>query len=692
MDHWAGSRSVSRGQAYQRQGRVKELALAEDGRLLATVVGSERYVTSAWLVPGQGKSKQVESVCSCPVGASGCKHAVAVIADFLAALAEKRAIPAAEPDDRRWAKLSEDAADSDDEFDDDEFDESSVDDNDMNDTDDESDAVPAAAKRSKRAPGKRGKRLTRADWDQKIKTHVEQKSREDLAGLVWSLVERFPELRQEFQERIALGAGDVDQLLAAARRELRSVTGELGWQNHWKGEGHTPSYSRLKHRLERLAELGHCDEVVELGRELVERGMEQVGQSDDEGETAMELSDCLSVVFDALAKSSLAAPDKILYAVDACLKDDYDVIGDAAGKILNAKWTSADWSVVADRLAKRLQKASPKKGQDDFSRDYQRDCISNYVLDALDRAGRKKELLTLYEAEARETGSYQRLVTYLIAQDRCDEAERWAREGIEKTHQKSPGIASGLADSLCEVARRKKQWDVVAAHVAHAFLDDPSSRAFKDLEAAAKKAKCQEPVRSAALQFLESGVAPIRSTEGRGGRCTATIDPAWPLPVPDYLIPRLSGQREKSPPQPHYSVLLNMAIEDKRPADVLRWHDEMIAHEKHANRGPHYWDHHFDSDRVAKAITVAYPERALEIYQRKLDSHLKHAGTSAYETCADCLRNMRPIFKALDQEDRWDELLADIRHNYRNRPRFMEILDKLDGRTIVQSHKPSRRR
>ena len=697
LDNWAGSRSVSRGQAYQRQGRVQALALAEDGRLLATVVGSERYVTSAWLVPGQGKSKQVESVCSCPVGASGCKHAVAVIADFLAALAEKRAVPAAGADDRRWAKLSDDDVDSDDEFDDDDFDDddfdkSSVDDDDANDLDDETDDVPAAAKRPKRSQGKSGKRLTPADWDQKIKTHVEQKSREDLAGLVWSLVERFPELRQEFQERIALGEGDVDQLLAAARRELRSVTGEFGWKNHWKGEGHTPSYSRLKHRLERLAELGHCDEVVELGRELVARGMEQVGQSDDEGETAMELSDCLPVVFDALVKSKLSAPDKILYAIDACLKDDCDVIGDAAGKILNAKWTSADWSAVADRLAKRLQNASPKKGQDDFSRDYQRDCISNYVLDALDRAGRKKELLEVYEAEARETGSYQRLVSYLIAQDRCEDAERWAREGIEKTRQKLPGIASGLAQSLCEVARRNKQWDVVAAHAALQFLDDPSLRAFKELEAAAKKAKCQDPVRAAALQFLESGVAPIRITAGKGNTCKVTIDPAWPLPVPDYLVPRLSSRSAKSAPQPHFSVLLDMAIEDKRPADVLRWHDKMIAHEKHANRGPHYWDHHFDSDRVAKAITVAYPERALEIYQRKLDSHLKSAGTSAYETCADCLRNMRPIFKSLDQEDRWDELLADIRHNYRNRPRFMETLDKLDGRTIVQSHKPSGRR
>lgn len=695
---WAGSRSVSRGKAYQRQGRVKDLALAADGRLLATVVGNERYVTSVWLVTGKTKRGLIESVCSCPVGASGCKHAVAVVTDYLAALVDKREVPVAEPDDRRWAKLSRDDEelydeyDGDDDFDEDEFDESDAEWDDSDDPDDEADVAPATRKRPKRAPSKSGKRLTRADWDQKIKAHVDQKSREDLAGLVWSLIERFPALREEFQERIALGEGDVDRLVAAARRELRAVTAEFGWQNHWNSEGHTPDYDRLKHRLERLTELGHCDRVVELGRELISRGMEQVGQSDDEGETAMGLADCLTVVFDALAKSSLSVPDKILFAVDACLQDDYDVVGDnAVGKILGAKWSPADWSAVADRLQKRLQKTPRGKGQDDFSQKYQRDRLSHYLLDALDHAGRGNELLAVYEAEARETGSYERLVGYLIAQGQEEDAERWAREGIEQTQQKWPGIASGLAKSLCEMARRRKRWDIVAAHAANEFLLHPGTRGLKELEAAAKKAKCHEPVRAAALRFLETGVPPYRVSVGGKDGCKAAVDPSWPLPVPEYFFPLMLVRTARSTPQPHYDVLLDMAIEEKRPDDVLRWYEAAIAPKKQKQGGPHFWGVQVDSDRVAKAIAAAHPQRALAIYRRKLDSHLKQANTSAYETCAACLRNMRPIFKTLDQEDHWNELLADVRHNYRNRPRFMEILDRLQGRPIIQSHKSSRR-
>ena len=79
-------------------------------------------------------------------------------------------------------------------------------------------------------------------------------------------------------------------------------------------------------------------------------------------------------------------------------------------------------------------------------------------------------MLAIYESEARATGSYERLVKYLIAEKRFDDAERWAREGIEKTREKLPGIASSLAASLCEVSRGRKQWDIVAAHAAWRFL------------------------------------------------------------------------------------------------------------------------------------------------------------------------------------------------------------------------------
>ncbi|MGA2254521.1 MAG: hypothetical protein ABSG53_07670 [Thermoguttaceae bacterium] len=41
----------------------------------------------------------------------------------------------------------------------------------------------------------------------------------------------------------------------------------------------------------------------------------------------------------------------------------------------------------------------------------------------------------------------------------------------------------------------------------------------------------------------------------------------------------------------------------------------------------------------------------------------------------------------LGRQTEWATLLAGIREEYRNRPRFMEILDKLERRTILQTQK-----
>ncbi|MCH8124271.1 MAG: hypothetical protein IH853_14265 [Bacteroidetes bacterium] len=45
LNIWAGSKIHSRGQTYQQQGRVSDLAVADDGAPVASVKGTERYGT-----------------------------------------------------------------------------------------------------------------------------------------------------------------------------------------------------------------------------------------------------------------------------------------------------------------------------------------------------------------------------------------------------------------------------------------------------------------------------------------------------------------------------------------------------------------------------------------------------------------------------------------------------------------------
>jgi uncharacterized Zn finger protein len=711
LERWAGSRSVSRGRTYQRGGRVKDLKISSDGDLLATVVGGDRYATTVALSPGR-KRPSLESSCTCPVGIS-CKHAVAAVAEYLQAVADGRELPVATEDDPRWAKLESDGAESDDDWDEDEGDDASWDDEDAEE-------FPVKKARSPKRPARRG--ATPASWDDKIEQHLRAKSQSELADLVWSLTRRFPEIYQEFRERIALQEGDVARLLAEARREIRQVTSEPAWRNHWNDEGHTPDYSRIRHRFERLLELGHADEVVSLGREFIQQGLRQVGESHDEGETATAFAECLPVVFQAVTRSSLSGPERLLFAIDAELADDYDAIGDTSAAVLDAPSKPEDWAAVADTLAGRLKTASVggEAEEDRFSRHYQRDRVTDWIATALREAGRDEELRGLYESEARVTGSYERLVNYLLETRRFEDAERWAREGIAATSAKYPGIADHLTASLCELARKRNQWDVVAAHAARPFFEHPSLSTFDELVKAARKAGAEEPVRAAAMRFLETGTGPFQVTSQPPAAVTTPrtkpsvkkrsattrpaasspepkaaapdrlkIDPAWPLPMPDYLIPLLNRPGRYDPgPRPHLEVLLDMAIAAKRPDEVLRWFDKMRS----GQQRPGYYNSPLAyTDRVAAAVSAAYPERAIEIYLAALNAQLPHAQQSAYEAATGYLKKLRPIYEALDRMSEWTAQLASIREKYRNRPRFMELLDRLDGQTIVHSTRTRRK-
>lgn len=717
LERWAGSRSVSRGRSYQRGGRVKDLKISSDGALLATVVGGDRYVTTVVLSAGR-KHPSLESVCTCPVGASGCKHAVAVVAEYLQALADGQDVPVAIVDDPRWAKLDSDRAQADDDWDEDEDDE-----NEASWDDDDEETYPVSKARKLKPPPR--SLAVAVDWNDKIEQHLRAKSQGELADLVWSLVRRFPEIYQEFRERIALQEGDIGRLVAEARREIRQVTSELAWSNHWNNEGHIPDYSRIKHRFERLLELGNADEVVSLGRELIRQGMQQVGESHDEGETATALAECLPIIFQAVTHSSLSGPERLLFAIDAELADDYGVINDESDAVFDASTEPEDWSVVADTLIQRLKATSGrgKLGEYDFSRDYKRDGVTNWIARALENAERGEELRTLYESEARATGSYERLVKFLLEQKHFEDADRWAREGIAATSDKLPGIAMSLAASLCELAQKRKQWDVVAAHAANKFFSDhPGMSTFDELVKAAKKAKCEEPVRAAALRFLETGAMPYQlivppsaavTVKGMSTRpqvkkrgtatksaasfpeptppapkCVVT-DLAWPLPLPDYLVPFLNRPGRYNPaPRPHLEVLLDMALAAKRPDEVLHWFDKMQSAPRESGyyQGPYGY-----TDRVAEAVSAPYPERAIAIYTAALNAQLPHAQQSSYDSATANLRKLRPLYESLNRASEWTALVASIREKYRNRPRFMDLLDGLEGRSIVQSARPRRK-
>ena len=691
---WAGSKGFSKGRSYT--GNVSRLQATDDGRLLAWVQGTRRYATTVELK----KEGKLESVCSCPVGWDACKHAVAVVLSYLEALQAGTEVPQTDDDDPRWAVVrgAEEAEDEfDDEDDDDDFDaEDEEDDSDEWSDDDEGDVESGQAKSgSRRALRTRGSRVKtgaeaplkrlekqvtrteskRAKQDASLREFLLAKSHEQLVELLMSVARNEGPFRETLLEQQAVQGGDVAKLVKQARREIQHVTAQDVDYDSWNESGDFPDYAGVQRRLATLLANGHADAVVELGRELLTLGIEQIGQAHDEWESASAFGEALEVVFEAVVQSSLTACQKLLFAIDAGLADDYSITETATEHVFQAQWSPADWSEVADELARRLNATPKTKLDQDHQRSYQRERLSRWLVSALEDAGRTQEVLSVLETEARANGGYERLVRHLLAVDRRDDARRWAMEGLAKTPAELAGSIHTLKTLLRELAEQDRDWPTVAAFRAEEFFKRPNVESFGELLTASQKAKCRERVEAAARTFLETGERPKISS----GKKTTVVD--WPLPQLD--LPESQSTRRPQPrsslvaDQPHWNVLLELAIKAKQPDEAWHWFERM--REQRTNSG--WGDRGSD---VAHVVADKYPDRALAIWTQLADHEIARTSPAAYEVAVGHLRKIRDLLKKLDRSSEWTERVAKLRETHRRKSRFIEALNGLSGRSIIK--------
>lgn len=618
IEEWAGRKIVSRGKNYQRQGLVSDLAVTDDGNLIAWVNGTWRYATRVFI----DQDGLPDSICTCPY-AIDCKHGVAVVIEYLKRVEDNRRVPKVKQDDDRLKLLEEEAGE------------------------DEPDDEPVNLVNA-----------TSRDRQKEIAGFLKGKTKAQLIDLIHELAEHYPEMAGNLVDRGQLISGNTKSLVTRLRREIRETVNQHGWQNYWRNEGFTPDYSGIRTKLETLLKAGRADEVLRLGRELVTSGTRQVEESHDEGETAMEVAACMPVIVEALDQSPLDAADKLNWALDAVLEDQFDVC-EVFAEYLYRQHPKPAWHTLVDRLLTRLDGLKGKSGVDSFSRNYERNQLSNWVIHALEQSGREKEVLALCESEARKTGSYDRLVKRLMEARRYKDAEHWIQKGIAATKAKWPGIASGLRDNLLDIRKRQKDWPAVTAIRVEAFVRHPSRQAFTECRLAAGKAKAWPAVRKTLLCYLENGELPWKQK-------------GWPIP-PSGLDRPKADQRKRFP---LIDQLIAIAILEKKPDRVLKWYDQR-------SKGP-FGVYGIDEDEIATTVQTHAPDRAVDIWRNKAEGLIAQVKPSAYQEAARYLLKAASIVTRENKIEEWEQYLNALRQQHFRKRRLMEILDGLEGKPIVK--------
>ncbi|MDD5722970.1 MAG: SWIM zinc finger family protein [Syntrophales bacterium] len=614
IEEWAGGKITSRGKSYQRQGNVSDLAVTGDGSLIAWVEGTKRYATRV-AVDEDGLP---ESDCTCPYEFD-CKHGVAVLIDYLERIKNNQPVPKAKHDDNRLELLDDE------------------------DWEDE-DAVSE-------------------DIRQDIDGFLKGKTKAQLIEMIHEFAGQYPEMARDLSDRKQLTAGNIQTLVTRLHREILDIGADPGWQNHWNNEGYTPDYSGIRKKLEALLKAGHIDEVLTLGRELVKAGTRQMEESDDEGETEMEVAACMPVIVDALDRSSLNTADKLIWALDAVLDDQFEVC-DAFEKYLHREHPKTAWPALADLLLARLNKlkGGATRGADDFSCTFKRDRLSDWAIHALERAGRNDEIIPLCIAEARQTGSYERLVKRLVAQRCYEEAEKWIKQGLRDLGEKWPGITAGLRDKLREIRTLEKNWPAVAAMRVEEFVRNPSRQTFEECRKTAGKVKAWPHVRESLLCYLEKGELPWAQK-------------GWPLPGSGLDRPH-ADQRNRFP---LIADLIDIAILEKKPDQVLRWYDQRPK--------DRFGWHGVNEGTIASSIQDHAPDRAVAIWKGKAEQLIAQVKPSAYQEAAKYLRKAGTVMSKQKKQAQWDQYLESLRAMHARKRRPIEILDGLAGKLSAKERR-----
>jgi len=137
-------------------------------------------------------------------------------------------------------------------------------------------------------------------------------------------------------------------------------------------------------------------------------------------------------------------------------------------------------------------------------------------------------------------------------------------------------------------------------------------------------------------------------------------------------------------------VLLELALHEKKPDEVLRWHDQLASEQRSR---PYGWSSagHY-ADRVADAVADTHPERSLAIYRQIVEQYIAQTSPSAYEAAVPALRKLRGLLQRLRREAEWSAYLAELRDKHHRKRRLLEVLDRLQGRRIVDGGRRARRR
>lgn len=621
LQDWAGGKATSKGIKYQEEGRVKEIKCTSSGSLVARVEGTIEYFTEVSM-----KNGKLSSVCTCPVG-HDCKHGVATVLEYLDLLEQGEDVPVVT----------------------------------------EEDLLIKRSRRGFAGAGTSGAyEAEEPSWN--LREYLEKLEKPELIEILTTFAKKDNMLGRYLKERQKLASENPEGVIGGIYSELDVLWRELKSSDLWTyGGEEMPDFSEVQVRLESLLDSGHPDELLDIGKELMDR-YKEIEEYDEEGDIGTQISDCMDVVFRALSKSSLPAHEKMLYALEFELKDDYSILNEPP--LWREDYTQEEWRLFAEALKVRLQKAEIEKDIL-YDSSWKRDYVVDRLIDALRKAGLSVEIIPISEREAEITGNYARLVRELLDSGQKTKAEEWIYRGIKKLREYEPGTAYELLQILIEIEEKEENWPFVAALETEEFFRFPQLSSYIRMQKAAKKIGKWKEIRESALQYLRSGELPANQPKI-----------AEELSIFPGILPKTglleAGSLEKIKP-PVLDLLIQIAIQEDDADEAVHWYEELKSSKGEAEKPRRS----FLEEEIANAVKDKYPEFAIETWKNIAEDLISKTKVSSYEEASMYLRKIKETLESIGKEEEWEAYLRQIREANRLKKKLLEILNRLEKARII---------
>lgn len=611
----AGTKIFNRGNGYLSA--VSQLSCIEDGTLVARVAGTKEYVT--WV--SRLAYGNFDYECTCPYNLGPCKHVMAVLLAAVEKINQKKEIPLLDSDDDLYYEAFEE------------------DDDDWDDDDEECDLPFSKRKASAQ-----------------IEAMLSGKTRDELQELLAELAADYPDVFRRLHDTMHLESGQVDKLVRSLSREIRDLTCEDAWFNPWNSEGNLPDYSHVEEQLEELLVKGYGDEILQLGEELWKESETQIAESHDDGETAMAISSCLSVVLRALPQTSMTPAEQLVWLIQHDLDDEYNLLEDIESAINEELFTETVWAEAALEIEGWMDEPSKKKNNSYIDK-YRRFEMLRWLQSAYLASGQTEKIIPLLEKEAEKSDCYEQLVETLLEAGKYEQARQWCIRGFHNTWDKKRGIALDLQKNLKKLAEIEGREDLVATYTAEEFFNHPSEDSYENLRLAAEKISKWSPIRNSVLSFLQTGKLPVPDSKSKA---------FWPLPAPE-----VSCYQPHSKDHPDLEMLIRIALLEKRNEDAVKFFSG-FSDKYRFSRGT--------AEYLADKVAGSHPNTSLQIWQTIVENLINLVKPKAYQQASAYLRRMHIVYTKTKRVEEWQSYIQGLRTQHKAKRRLMEVLNDLTGK------------